>query len=145
MKTTPRFPASQKAFTLVEVTMAIGISSFAILSMLGVLAVGMKTMRGAIDTTVQAQITQDVVGTLKQADFSTLSNASSWAWKYDDRGVAVQNEAAKVYGASVELAPVSLSGGNANPNLLKVIVSINNLTEPGNPHVFSTFISNNGQ
>lgn len=135
----------RNAFTLIEVTMAIGIASFAVLSMLGVMAVGMKTLRGAIDTTVQAQITQGLVASLKQADFSTLTNASSWNRVYDDRGVVATTEAAKMYSASVQVSNVTLAGGSVNPNLVKVIVGITSVSEPGNPYIFSTFVANNGQ
>lgn len=135
---------SSRAFTLVEVTMALGIASFAILSMLGIMVVGLNTMRGAIDTTVQAQIVQQVVGSLKQANFSTLST-NAWSWKYDDRGVVVKTDDAKVYSASVQVANATLSGGTQNANLVKATVTISNLAEPGRPYIFSTYVANNGQ
>jgi len=133
------------AFTLIEVTIAIGIASFAILSMLGVMVVGLKTLRGAIDTTVQAQITQELVATLKQADFSTITNASSWNRIYDDRGVVATTDATKLYSTAVQISNVTLAGGTVNPNLVKVIVGITSVADPANPYTFSTFVSNNGQ
>ncbi len=133
-----------RAFTLIEVTIALGVASFAILSMLGVMMVGMSTLRGAVDTTVQAQISQQVVGALKQANFSTLSGGT-WQWMFDDRGVVVTSDAAKLYSASAQVTKATLSGGTENSNLMKVIVTISNVAEPGAPYVFTTFVANNGQ
>lgn len=143
MKSKFRF-ARKQAFTLIEVTLAMGVASFAILSMLGVMVVGLNTLRDAIDTTVQAQISQQVVGALKQANFSTLSGGS-WQWMFDDRGVVVKNDAAKLYSASAQVTNATLSGGTENVNLVKVVVTISNIAEPGSPYTFTTFVANNGQ
>jgi uncharacterized protein (TIGR02598 family) len=148
MKRFPPLSGCFGAFTLIEVTIALGISSFAILSILGVMAVGMRTMGGAVDATVQAQITNDVVGNLKQVNFTELTKAgSSLAWRYDDRGLSVGNTgtAEEVYSASAEILPATLSGGSANPNLVRVSILISKISEPARPYIFSTFIANNGQ
>ena len=131
-------------FTLVEVTLAIAIASFSILSMLGVVAVGMSTMRSAIDATVQAQITQEVISSLRRADFSTLQDLEQNRWSFDDRGLPMESAEGAIYGASVDMEPANLSGGSSNPNLLRVVVSITQISEPGQPRLVSTFIANNG-
>lgn len=122
-----------------------GIASVALLSMLGVMAVGMNTMRSAVDTTVQTQIFQEVIGTLRQADYTRLSDETAWSWGFDERGLPVNDPASKIYQATVEVSPARLSGGEANPDLLRVRVLISNTAEPNNIRQITTFIANNGQ
>lgn len=145
----PPSAARKGGFTLVEVTLAVGIAAFAVLSMLGVMAVGMTTMKSAVNDTVHTQITREVVGDLRQANFTQLTNASTvstWQWDFDNRGLPLdRNNQNKIYAATVAVNPAQLSGGAQNPNLLLVNVTIRNLTEPEHPHVVSTFIANNGQ
>ena len=59
-------------FSLVEVTMAIGIVSFAFLTTLGLIPTGLKTFRSAIDTSVGGQIFQRMINEAQQTDFDTL-------------------------------------------------------------------------
>jgi uncharacterized protein (TIGR02598 family) len=62
----------QRGFSLVEVTLAIGIVSFAFLAILGLIPIGLQTFRSAIDTSVSAQIFQRVINEAQQTDFDTL-------------------------------------------------------------------------
>ena len=54
--------APSSAFSLVEVTMAIGLVGVCVLTLLGIMPIGLDTMRDAMDTTVRAQIAQRVAG-----------------------------------------------------------------------------------
>ncbi len=76
MTTVPRkFPTAPDplaAFSLVEITLALGIISFALVSVMALMPLGMKNLRSAIDTTVSAQITQSLVAETQQAKFSEL-------------------------------------------------------------------------
>ena len=67
----------QAAFSLVEVTMAIGIVAFAFLSLLGLVPTGLKTFRQAVDATVGSQITQRVINEAQQTDFDQLIKDAS--------------------------------------------------------------------
>lgn len=52
------------AFSLVEVVVAIGVVSFAIVAILGVFPIGLKTARSSGDETRAAQIAQDILTSL---------------------------------------------------------------------------------
>ena len=54
----------QRAFSLVEVVLALGVISFAIVAILGVLPVGLSTSHSAQDDTRAAHIAQSILGTL---------------------------------------------------------------------------------
>jgi len=80
----------QRAFSLVEVVLAIGVVSFAFVALMGLLPAGMQQFRKAIDTTVAAEIAQRVIDDAQQTDFDTLL-ATPWpSYRYfDERGVEV--------------------------------------------------------
>lgn len=127
-------------FSLVEVTLAIGIIAFAMVPLLGLLPTGMNMQRRAIENTTLAQIHQVIVGDLQRAEFSQLVNSGSsggtgsgggggaaatpkgpFYWYFDDRGVAVDAaNASRLYDAQAQLFyPVALpadtggSGGSS--------------------------------
>ena len=69
-------PASGRSggFSLVEVTLAIGIVAFAFVALFALIPVGLTTFRQAMDTSVGAQIVQRVVSDAEQTDFDLLVN-----------------------------------------------------------------------
>jgi len=103
-------------FTLVEVTLAIGIISFAFVAMFGMLPVGLNVSRQAMDTTIEAQIVQQMKTQALQTDFSQLSELGKPGDElyFDDQGKAVE-AAQAVYKAGYMKVPDTtvLPGGGA--------------------------------
>ncbi len=64
---------NRAAFSLVEVTLAIGIVSFAILSVLGTMSVGLSTVRDAKKDTTSAQIASQIGSGMSQTPFTNLA------------------------------------------------------------------------
>jgi uncharacterized protein (TIGR02598 family) len=74
-------------FTLVEVTLAIGIISFAFVAMFGMLPVGLNLSRQAMDTTIEAQIVQQLKTQALQTDFSQLGTLDQVGdYFFDEQG-----------------------------------------------------------
>jgi uncharacterized protein (TIGR02598 family) len=69
-------PARSAGFSLVEVTMALGVLGVAIIPLIGLVPVGLKVFREAIDATVQTQIVQSIGTLAEQTDFADLGGAS---------------------------------------------------------------------
>lgn len=67
-----RHRSNGKGFSLVEVTLAIGIVAFAFVALFSLIPVGLTTFRQAMDTSVGAQIAQRVVSDAQQTDFDAL-------------------------------------------------------------------------
>ena len=66
-------PSRQRAgFSLIEVTLSIGIVAFAFIGLFGLLPTGMNVFRSAIDTSIGSQITEEVTQNAQQSDFDTL-------------------------------------------------------------------------
>ena len=76
---------SFRAFTLVEVTLSIGIVSFVILVMLGINSVGISTLGDANNANLEAQIIQAISNEAALTDFSNLTNLAGTRY-YDQEG-----------------------------------------------------------
>jgi type II secretory pathway pseudopilin PulG len=62
MKPSLRQPA---AFSLVEITLALGVAAFALLAILGLLTVGLKTQKASVQQTTANSIISQIVGKLR--------------------------------------------------------------------------------
>jgi len=70
-----KHPAVRKAaFSLVEVLLAIGIVSFALLTIFGLIPVGLEAMNSATQSTVQSDIMKTIYSQLESTPFSELNN-----------------------------------------------------------------------
>ena len=83
-------PKRKTAFSLVEVTLALGIVAFALLAILALVPVGMKSGSEAIDATHTSLIGQDTQNRVKSTVTNTtftLANDLPSTWFYDHEGV----------------------------------------------------------
>lgn len=74
------------AFSLIEVTIAIGIVSFAFMAIMGLIPTGLNAFRSAIDTSVSGQIFKSVINETQQTDFGALIAATPAIRYLDDQG-----------------------------------------------------------
>jgi type II secretory pathway pseudopilin PulG len=112
-----------RAFSLVEVVLALGVISFAIVAILGVFPLGLSTSRSAQDESRAPQIAQTILASLASQNFSAISLKL-----YDGEGTS---------SGSVDMDLSSQTGTNADLNGL----SANNegeifIVPPGSPPKF---------
>lgn len=86
-----RFPL-HRGFSLVEIVLAIGITSFALIATLGLLPVGLNTLRESSTQTAVANISQYVRGELQQISFNpstsfNVQNLNSTTYYFTRDGV----------------------------------------------------------
>jgi type II secretory pathway pseudopilin PulG len=62
-----RFPAETSAFSLVEVTLALGVAAFCAIVLLGLLPAGLKTQQSSIEQTTANTISSQIVADLSAA------------------------------------------------------------------------------
>ncbi|XHR30931.1 MAG: Verru_Chthon cassette protein B [Chthoniobacteraceae bacterium] len=75
------------AFSLVEVTMSLGLVAFALLPVMGLMPVGFNVMRDAIDSTVHARITQQIHSEALLTPFSKLTDSfADTTFYYNEEG-----------------------------------------------------------
>jgi len=140
------------AFSLVETVLAIGVVSFALLAVLGVMSTGSSSLRRAVDSTVYSQIVQSVLASAKQSDFSGLTNSAPVGWNgrllyFDDRGVMLDGASNALYRATVSiLSPAALPGTSSNySDLAQISVRITKTANTNDAYKVSAIVANNGQ
>src|SRR5438105_1659332 len=73
-----RYPDIPRGFSLVEVTLALGIAAFCLIALLGLIPLGMQTNQSAVSQTAAASILSSVV-----ADLRATANATQTSAQYD--------------------------------------------------------------
>lgn len=71
------YPISRRAFSLVEVTLAMGLTSFALMAILGLMPIGFSSMRQAMDSTQESQIMREIRAKVQQTSFALLASSFS--------------------------------------------------------------------
>jgi len=127
-----------RAFTLVEVTLAIGIVAFAFIPLFGLIPTGLSTFRQAMDTSVGSQIAQRLINEAQLTDFLTLTgtNASPTPFVqspliryFDSQGNELPDSTGAIYSVQTRIVPVTQTpytgiAPTANANLATVTVQI---------------------
>ena len=119
--------SSRRAFSLVEVTLALGIMGFALVALLGLLPAGLSTFHSATVNSTGTQIAQRLLNEAQQTDFDQLVATVPMVRYFDDQGdeLTAANKAQAIYNTNVVVAPsTTLPGGAANPNLATVFVQV---------------------
>lgn len=129
-------------FSLVEVTMAIGIVSFALVSILGLMPVGLNLFRDTVKDTSSKRIADRLIAEIRDTSWENLKNyaegsgATGWGYyatKFDMEGDAMDSgnwafkaraDVSSVTGEKWNY-PVKLSGNSyIEQNLRKVTISV---------------------
>lgn len=97
----------RRAFSLVEVTLALGIVSVSLLALIGLLPAGLGVLRESMEETARANIVQRVSAGLATADFASLSAGTL---DFDAEGQPAAGDAEAVYRVSLQEADPSLPG-----------------------------------
>ena len=69
---------SAAGFSLVEVTLALGVAAFCLIAVLGMLPVGLKTQQASVQQTIANNITSEIIGDLRAAYTGPGSNSSQF-------------------------------------------------------------------
>lgn len=100
-----RYAAAAAAFSLVEVVLSLGICSFALIALVGMIPVGLSTFREAIDTTAQSQIVQQVSSEILLTDYSNLEERTYY---FDDQLTITHLQSKNLaYTAKVKILPAA--------------------------------------
>jgi uncharacterized protein (TIGR02598 family) len=133
-----RFRRAFVGFSLVEVTIALGIAALAITVILGLVPTGLNSLREAGNTAAESSIMRQMLSELQAADWGTASGGSP-GWSklsayaaqkrhFDDQGTAVEEGSNEFVSYVARFGfpnnPVILSGGAAGPDMIYVRVDV---------------------
>jgi uncharacterized protein (TIGR02598 family) len=113
----------ERAFSLVEVTLALGIMAIAFIPIFGMLPVGMQTYRDSADKTQTIRITQKLLAEAQQTPFDKLSTLYSEVTYYDDEGeeiIVTSGGEPPNYIYSAMIEPVSENVSNNNTSTVGI-------------------------
>lgn len=122
--TTPRhLKIQRKAFSLVEVTMALGIFSFALMGLLGLIPAAVTTHREAKLDTVLTQIKQRLAAEVLLTDGEKLSELTTFSRAFDVEGREVENNSPLVvYRGKISIQSFTPPGSSGVSTSLQRVV-----------------------
>ena len=133
-------------FSLIEVTLAIGIIAFAFVSLLALLPAGLTTFRNAVDTGNESRIVQSFVSKVLATDFENVQatldfGASKEIFYFDEEGSEVDSsvkpiasrKTARIYEAKLfvepPVVPTTVAAGSFQ-YAVNVVVVFANMSSP---------------
>ena len=142
--------AAVKGFTLVETVLALGVVSFAMVGMLGMVPIGLENSRKAMNLTVEPSIVQSVAGDLQRTEYKMLANpgAKGSTLYFDDQGVpvATADNPNRIYTVVIG-APKALEAKTSDSADLvaaeagrSIPVTVTNRANPAAPNSYSVII-----
>jgi len=145
MKTYPS--TARRGFSLVEVVVALGLMSFVLVGLVGLMPIGLNTIRDARNDSLRAEIIKSVANTAQQTDFSLLGTLNGTKYQFDNSGMLSSTDAlyeavlsTGLVGVPSSTSPVTLRG------LASVTIAIHrlpNTNSEASTHV--VFIPDNGR
>ncbi len=109
-------------FSLIEIVLALGIISFALVSILGLLAGALSTSRDASDDRIAASMTTRLLSELRSS--ATFQNATT-NYYFDVDGQLLTSEDGAVYEVEVEqVINTDYNDGSGTANLMNIIMNI---------------------
>jgi uncharacterized protein (TIGR02598 family) len=135
-------------FSLIEVTLALGIFAFAMIPIIGLVSSGMKSLRGSMDDAVRGEIVRKVVAEAGRVPYTNLSSFDGTNFYFDDEGVQqASSNAQTIFVASNSVyaaTPPSLI--TANTDIAQVLkVTVRHFADTNNKTVYSQLILNTAQ
>ena len=128
---------SKRGFSLVEVTLAVGIAALGIIAILGLMPQGLEMSRKTGEMTARRQIIEQIARDLEQRSWADLAAAASTAiYYFDDQGAACDGGApTQAFISRVQVLPITTpvlpQGSTGEPYLRKAVIKIANTTNGG--------------
>jgi len=128
----------RKGFSLIEVTLALGISILGITTVLGMLPQSLESIRKAADLSADTHIVEQIMGEVTQAQWQDATGADYLSYTYNGKRYYFDGgaqelktrspglELAYVAQVTVEQARASLPGGDPDTNLRRITVRVRN-------------------
>jgi uncharacterized protein (TIGR02598 family) len=110
----------ERGFSLVEVVIALGIISFAVVALLGLLTVSANSSRFSDEDTVIASIARQVTAELRSTPFATLPTGGA-TWYFDHEARRLGAATGAIYRCQITLtADADYNSSSGAPNLYQV-------------------------
>ena len=137
----------RSAFSLIEVTISLGIVAFAMVPIIGLVSTGMKSLRDSMDETVRGEIVRKISGEALRIPYTRLSEEfQNKTLFFDDEGVQQSSSnASTIFVATTVLAapPSLITSDTGIARLLSV--NVQHFADSKNKTIHSQLILNTAQ
>lgn len=127
----PLLPGRRGGFTLAEVMIAMGIVASVMVALLGMIPLGVRSVREAANLTISGRIAQEVISNIQQSNWTAIDAFDTQTFKFDHEGFLIRpnsREQIATYEARVTLTkdPSIHFGQTEYPKttLRKVLVAV---------------------
>lgn len=121
---------NKAAFSLIEVTIAMGVAVFAIVGVIGLIPSGLTTLRASVDASAMSRIMRTLASDVRQGtNFSGNVSATNY---FDDSGLRT-TAAQSIYSAELKELPNMLVPGASTGNTNLKAISVRVARAPGAP------------
>jgi len=144
MKFRPSHLQQTPGFSLIEVTMAIGIFTFCLITIMGLIPVALKTSRASFDKNIETRMVQAVQANLIQKPYSTILINGSFIFDSEGSEITLPSSTEirfRVFYANQNTT--SLPASQSAPKLTTSLVTISN-TITAAVHTNSLHLPDNG-
>ena len=120
----------RRGFTLAEVMIAMGIVATVMVGLLGMIPLGVRSVREAANLTITGRIAQEVIGNIQQANWKDIVKSfDNRVLYFDNEGFLIRNggQTTPTFQARVKLAPQSVSMGKTTYSLTtlrKILIEV---------------------
>lgn len=132
-----KFPSRSRGFTLAEVMIAMGIVATVMVGLLGMIPLGVRSVREATNLTTTGRIAQEVIGNIQQANWSDIEKSfDKKSFSFDNEGFLIRtgNKSRPSFEARVIVVAQKVTIGTTNyglDTLRKVLIEVE-FTPDGN-------------
>jgi uncharacterized protein (TIGR02598 family) len=144
------------AFTLIEVVFSLGICSFALVGMLGLMILGLVTQRQSMDYSTEAVIAQKLNAEAQTLDFSSVTNTSSTYRAnfqknryFDESGSELNNTTVPngyVYKATLAVKSCQVPGAATSTQVAEqLIFQLTSVRRPTSTNSYNLWTVDNGR
>jgi len=137
--------SSRNAFSLIEVTMALGIIGFSILPLVKLMSLGFVTMQDANCDVRAAIIARQVIAEAQRSPFDGLQSTGPIWMDYEGNALKQSESANAVFEVYLKVNDASGTGNPlGSPNLAKIRVTITGAALGNRPRMFNALVANMG-
>ncbi len=122
--------SSRPGFTLAEVMIAMGIVASVMVALLGMIPLGVRSVREATNLTISGRIAQEVISNIQQSNWKdVMVNYNQKRFLFDNEGFSIRegNKSRPSFEARVVIPPEEISIGKTKygvDTLRKVLVEV---------------------
>jgi len=149
---TPHKNFFARAFTLIEVVLALGVVSTALVSLLGLMALAFTMLRESIDTTTHSQVMQSLSSEIEMLDYSKITGSPGYVGTFpryfDEAGQIATTRELRLYEVAAEVKDSAIPGaGGPSPSKSskRLNVTIKNLHNRFATREYGLWIVDNGR